>query len=77
MKSLLVIVLFLLSIVAVVAMVASRNDRVAVVPVRIHSPRSRAARSARALERTVPGVTRVDLTELGRELRFRQAFPRD
>jgi hypothetical protein len=71
MKSVPVILLFLVAVVAVVAVLVSRPPRVALVPVPIHRAQ---ARSAPHLDRPESHVRRVDLAQLERELRFRQVF---
>lgn len=73
MKSLLVIALFLLSIVALVT-TASRRARVAVVPVPIDSHPTRWGRSAPNLHR--PGSTGLDLRAFERDLRFERTLSR-
>lgn len=71
MKSVPVILLFLVAVVAVVAVLVSRPPRVELVPVPIHSAQ---ARSAQRLERPESHIRRVDPARLERELRFQQIF---
>lgn len=71
MKSLPVILLFLVSVIAVVAVLRARPAKVAVVPVPVDRLQARAA-----LPGGRPSTTlrRVDLGQLERELHFRQRF---